>query len=58
VTTGIVLLNPDPMIAYYEDVFVPAAKSRGLSPIPPLAEVEEGIRRNIVEEKSAKEIEA
>ena len=53
-----VMPTPDEVRKYYEDVFVPAAKSKGLSPIPPLAEVEGGIRSNIVEEKSAKQIEA
>ena len=49
--------TPDEIRKYYEDVFFPAAKSRGLSPIPPLEEVMEGDRRNIVEERSAREIE-
>jgi len=35
---------------YYNDVFVPAAKERGLNPIPPLSEVSDLIRNNVVQE--------
>ncbi len=35
---------------YYSNVFVPAAKERGLSPIPPLTEVSDLIRNNVVQE--------
>jgi hypothetical protein len=35
---------------YYDNVFVPAAKARGLNPIPRLEQVADGIRRNVIEE--------
>ena len=50
--------TPEEINKYYQDVFVPAAQLRELSPVPPLKEVEEAIRRNIIEEKAAKQIEA
>lgn len=41
---------------YYDDVFVPEAKNRGLNPIPPLAEIKEAIRNNVVQEQMNHEI--
>lgn len=35
---------------YYNDVFVPAARERGLNPIPALSEVSDLIRNNVVQE--------
>jgi hypothetical protein len=35
---------------YYNDIFLPAAKDRGLNPVPPLSEVSDMIRKNVVEE--------
>ena len=36
---------------YYEEIFVPAARTRGLTPIPELSMVSEDIRRNVAAEK-------
>ena len=41
---------------YYNDVFVPEAKNRGLNPIPPLSEISEAIRNNVVQEQMNHEI--
>jgi len=41
---------------YYDDVFVPEAKKRGLDPIPPVDQVADVIRKNIVEEKLDHEV--
>jgi hypothetical protein len=41
---------------YYNDVFVPEAKNRGLSPIPPLAQITDAIRNNVVQEQMNHEI--
>ena len=38
---------------YYENLFLPEARSRGLDPIPSEKDVEVLIQRNIVEEKVA-----
>jgi len=35
---------------YYDDVFLPAAKERGLDPVPSLTEVRDLIRNNVVQE--------
>src|SRR3954454_15855027 len=35
---------------YYDGVFVPEAKSRGVNPVPPLTEVVEAIRNNLIQE--------
>ena len=48
--------TPEEITTYYNEVFLPAAQRRGLSPIPPADEVAEEIRRNIVQEKTAKQI--
>ncbi len=50
--------TPDEITKYYQDVFLPAAQARGLSPAPSLKEVEEAIRRNVIEEKVAKQVDA
>jgi hypothetical protein len=42
---------------YYESVFLPEARNRGLNPIPPLDEVSDLVRKNVVEEKLMHEIE-
>jgi hypothetical protein len=42
---------------YYETVFVPAAKSKGANPIPPLDQITDLIRHNVVEEKVARDLE-
>jgi hypothetical protein len=41
---------------YYNDVFVPAAKERGLNPIPPIEEVTDLIRNNVSQESLNHEI--
>jgi hypothetical protein len=42
---------------YYETVFVPEAQARGLRPIPPLQEVADLVRSNVVNEKLSTEVE-
>jgi len=41
---------------YYDDVFVPEAKKRGLNPIPPLTQITDAIRNNVVQEQMNHEI--
>jgi hypothetical protein len=41
---------------YYDEVFVPEAKKRELNPIPPLTEVADLIRNNVVREAMNHEI--
>ena len=41
---------------YYDDVFVPAAKGRGLSPIPPLVQVSDAVRNNVIQESLDHEV--
>jgi len=41
---------------YYEEVFVPEARKRGVNPIPPLEQVTDMIRMNIIEEKLDHEV--
>ena len=41
---------------YYDEVFVPEAKKRELSPIPPLTQVADMIRNNVVQEAMNHEI--
>jgi len=41
---------------YYDDVFVPEAKKRGLNPIPEFAQITEAIRNNVVQEQLDHEI--
>ena len=41
---------------YYNDVFVPEAEKRGLNPAPPLAEVSDLIRNNVIQESMNHEI--
>jgi hypothetical protein len=36
---------------YYDEVFVPEVTARGLTPVPPLEQVADTIRKNIIEEK-------
>jgi hypothetical protein len=54
------LIHPseDEIRKYYGDVFVPAAKVRGLNPIPPLQQVSDAVRRNIIEETLARQVDA
>jgi hypothetical protein len=47
----------DDIQKYYEDVFVPEARTRGLSPIPPLEQAADSIRANIVDERMTAEVE-
>ncbi len=41
---------------YYDEVFVPEAKARGLNPIPPLEQVADVIPKNVIEEKLDHEV--
>jgi hypothetical protein len=41
---------------YYDGEFVPAAKSRGVNPVPPLTEVVDAIRNNLIQEQRNREI--
>jgi len=41
---------------YYDDVFVPEWKKRGLNPIPPLTQITDAIRNNVVQEQMNHEI--
>ena len=41
---------------YYEDFFVPAAKARGLNPIPPLNDVVDAVRENVIQENLDHEV--
>ena len=41
---------------YYDEVFVPAARARGTNPVPPLEQVTEAIRKNVVEEQLDHEV--
>ena len=36
---------------YYDEVFVPEAEKRGLNPIPPLAQITDAIRNNVIQEQ-------
>jgi hypothetical protein len=51
-------INPPPeeVRKYYDDVFVPEAKTRGLNPIPPLEQVSDLIRRNVIEEHVGRDV--
>ena len=41
---------------YYDDVFVPEAKKRGLDPIPQLAQITDSVRTNVIQEQMNHEI--
>jgi hypothetical protein len=41
---------------YYDEVFLPEARNRGVDPIPPLAQVADGIRTNLIQEQRNREI--
>jgi hypothetical protein len=41
---------------YYVDVFVPAARARGLNPVPPLDSIIDAVRENVVKEKLNHEV--
>src|SRR5215831_2983045 len=41
---------------YYDEVFLPEARNRGVNPIPPLAQVADGIRNNLIQEQRNREI--
>ena len=51
-------VSDDETRQYYETVFTPEARKRGLEPIPPLDQVSETIQKNITQEKAAKELES
>jgi hypothetical protein len=48
--------NDDDVRKYYNDVFVPAARAKQLSPIPPLNEVADAVRNNVIQEQLSHEI--
>lgn len=48
--------SDDDLKKYYDDVFVPEAKNRGLNPIPPLAQITDAVRNNVVQEQMNHEI--
>lgn len=41
---------------YYDDVFVPEARTRGLNPIPPFEQVSDAVRQNVIEESLNHEV--
>jgi hypothetical protein len=41
---------------YYDEVFVPAARTRGTNPIPPLEQVSDAVRKNVLEEQLDHEV--
>jgi parvulin-like peptidyl-prolyl isomerase len=41
---------------YYDSVFIPELKARGVNPVPPLEQVSEAIRTNVIEEKLDREV--
>jgi hypothetical protein len=41
---------------YYDEVFLPEARNRGVNPIPPLPQVADGIRNNLIQEQRNREI--
>jgi len=47
----------DEIKTYYDTVFVPAAQSKGTSPIPRLDQINDLIRQNVIEEKLVRELE-
>jgi peptidyl-prolyl cis-trans isomerase SurA len=49
-------VSDDDVRKYYKDVFLPAAAEKHLSPVPPLDQVTELIRNNVVEERLNHEI--
>ena len=49
-------VTDDDVRKYYESVFVPTAKSRDLNPIPPLAQVMDAVRNNVVQESMNHEV--
>jgi hypothetical protein len=48
--------SDDDVRKYYNDVFVPAAKAKQLSPIPPLTEVADAVRNNVIQEQLSHEV--
>jgi hypothetical protein len=48
--------SDDEVRKYYNEVFVPAAKAKELSPIPPLPEVADAVRNNVIQEQLSHEV--
>jgi hypothetical protein len=46
----------DEIQRYYDEIFVPAARKRGLTAIPSLTDVREDVRRNVLAEKMAADV--
>lgn len=51
-----IIVLPDELQKYYEEVWIPKLRAEGVAP-PPLSEVEEGVRANLIEDKIAEELE-
>jgi parvulin-like peptidyl-prolyl isomerase len=48
--------SDDEVRKYYDEVFAPEARKRGVNPVPPLEQVADMIRMNIIEEKLNHEV--
>lgn len=46
----------DDVRKYYDAVFVPEARARGINPIPPLEQVADAVRKNVLEEQLDHEV--
>ncbi|MGI8785015.1 MAG: SurA N-terminal domain-containing protein [Acidobacteriota bacterium] len=51
-----IIVLPDELQRYYEDMWVPKLRAEGIAP-PPLSEVEEQVRANLIEDKIDEELE-
>lgn len=51
-----IIVLPDELQKYYEEVWVPKFRAEGIAP-PPLSEVEEKVRANLIEDKIDEELE-
>lgn len=50
--------SDDDIKKYYDEVFAPEARKRGVNPVPSLDQVSDLIQKNIVEEKTVHEVDA
>jgi hypothetical protein len=46
----------DDVRKYYDEVFIPEARARGTNPIPPLEQVADAVRKNVLEEQLDHEV--
>lgn len=51
-----IIVLPDELQKYYEEVWIPKLRAEGIAP-PPLSEVEEQVRANLIEDKIDEELE-